>query len=72
MSYDEALQPCAIYAERTAADAALEVLARHGIVGAIESPGARTHGLAEGSFQVSVPGTEASRARALLSNEPGA
>ncbi len=72
MSVTEARQPCGLFAERGSAEVAVELLAKHGIDGVIERPEARTHALAEGTWQVSVPGTVVARARALVSNETGA
>ncbi len=67
MSRHEIFFPCALAPNRERADDMAGALERAGIEARVERPDARTHGLADGTWQVSVPGTQASRARAILS-----
>lgn len=66
MSYQESMQPCALYASRGEAEKAVAQLAEKQIDARIGDPDARTHGLTPGTCQVSVPGSQLARARAIL------
>ena len=67
-SLEEMRQPCAIFPSREEAEAAGRVLGEAGIPFEIGPPGERTHGIAAGACQLSVPGTSVARARAVLSS----
>lgn len=66
MSYSELLQPCALFETREAAEEAVALLAESKIDAQIGPPDSRTHGLSAQTCQVSVAGSQLSRARALL------
>ena len=70
-SLHEMHQPCAIYPSREAAEKAAARLTEAGIAFELAPPGERTHGLAAGSCQISVPGASVARARAILSAADG-
>lgn len=59
--------PCALVADRDAADEALLELAGAGIEGIAIPPGRRYHGIAGAIWEIRVPASQAARARVLLS-----
>lgn len=68
MKSGETRLPCALARDRAEADRFLRQLAEAGIEGDLRIPGARYHRLTAGAWEVLVPATQVSRARAILSN----
>jgi hypothetical protein len=63
----ESLFPCAVSPSRAMADEIVARLVSAGIDAVISEAGSRFHGLGAGACEITVPATQAARARAILS-----
>lgn len=67
-SYGELLQPCALFPSQERAQHALEFLHQHEIEASLTTLDERLDKIPNSNVQLSVPGTQLARARALLNS----